>query len=93
MRDGNDQDEIGFDGVEHGLREYAHKAAPHVPLKNPPTFRRGDDFGDGGSDFPGKAPSEIATALLVELDGLLEFQKRFGMELVPHFASRRSMRR
>ena len=40
-----------------------------------------------------KPLAEIAPALLVEPDGFLEFQKGFGMERVPHFASRRSTAR
>src|SRR6266496_3028810 len=91
--DGNDEDVVGFNGVNHGIREHTHKAAPHVLLQYPPAFGRGDDFLDGRSNLVSKAFSEVAPALLVETHGLLELQCRLRMELMPHLVSRRSMRR
>lgn len=93
MNDGNDEDVIGFDGVEHGVRKDPRSTDMHILFKNPPTLRFGNDLRDGGSDFFGKALSESASAFLVELNCLREFRQRLGMELVPHFASKRSIRR
>ena len=93
MRDGDDEDVIGFNGVEHGVREYPRSAEVYILFNNAPTVRRSDNPRDCGSDFLSEPLAESTAASFVELDGFLEFQKRFGMELVPHFASRRSMRR
>ena len=93
MRDGNDEDAIGFFSVEHGVRKDPRSTDMHILFKNTPTVRRGDDFGDGGADFLNEPLAELTSTLFVELDSFLEFQERFRMERVPHFASRRSIRR
>ena len=93
VRDGDDEEVVGFDGVEHRVRKHAHEAAPHIFLLHSPPFRRSGNFPNGCPNLVGKPPAKIKPAFLVEAHGLLEFQGRFGMELVPHLASRRSMRR
>jgi len=93
VRDAYDEDVIGFDGVEHGLRKHPRSTEMNILFKNAPTLRTGNDLGDGRSDYLGEALAQCASPLFVELNGLLEFRERFRMELVPHFASRRSMRR
>jgi hypothetical protein len=90
---GDDEDVVNFDGVEHGVWKDSRSTDMHILLKNAPTLGRGDNLGDGGSDFFSEALAQGATALIVKLDGLREFQGCIGMELVPHFVSRRSMRR
>jgi hypothetical protein len=91
--DGDDEDVVGFDGVEHGVRKNAQEATPHIFLQRPPAVGRGDDLPNGCSNLAGKTFPEITPALLVKANRLLELQSRFGMELVPHLASKRSMRR
>ena len=91
--DGDDEDEINFNGVERRVRKDPCSTEVHILLENTPTSGCGSEFGDSAPDFPGEASAKSATALLVEPDSLLEFPKRLGMELMPHFASRRSMRR
>lgn len=93
VRDSENEDVFRFDGVEHGVGEDPRSTDMHIVFEITPTFRIGDDLRDGGPDFPGEALTKLAPAFFVELNGFLEFQKRFRMELVPHFASRRSMRR
>ena len=93
MRDGENEDAIGFDGVEHGVRKDPRSTESHILFKNTPAVRRGNDLRDSGSDFQSEPLSESATATFVELNSLLEFQKRVWMKRVPHFANRRAMRR
>jgi hypothetical protein len=93
VREGDDEDVIGFDGVEHGVRKNTRSTNTHVLLHYAPTVGRRDDLSDGTANFPCKALAENAPTIFIELNGFLELQKCFGMELVPHFASKRSMRR
>lgn len=93
MRDGNNEDVISFDCVKHGVRKDPRSTEAHILFKNTPTVRCSKDLRDGGPDFPGEALAKSASATFVKLNSLLEFQKRLGMELMPHFANRRSMRR
>ena len=93
VRNGDDEDVVGFDGVEHRVRKHAHEAAPDIFFQHPPAVRRGDNLPNGGLDLAREAFAEIAPSLHVKANRLLELRSRFGMERVPHLASKRSMRR
>jgi hypothetical protein len=93
MHDRDNEDVIVLDGVEHGVRENANQAAADIIFKYPPTVGCGNDSADRQPNFARKTLTEISPALFVKLDSLLELHTRFRMEFVPHFASKRSMRR
>ena len=93
VHDGDNEDVVSLDCVEHGVRKHAHSTDSDILFKNSPTFRSSDDAGDGRPNFVGKSLAQRASAWPIKLDGLLEFRSRFGMKRVPHLASRRSMRR
>ena len=93
VHDRDDEDVIGLDGVENGVREYADETTPHIGFKNPPAVGCRHDFPDGRANLLSKTPTEIAPALIVELDGLRKLQTCVRMEFVPYFASKRSIRR
>ena len=40
MHDGKNEDVIGFDGVEHTVREYVRQAAADIFVYDPPATRR-----------------------------------------------------
>jgi hypothetical protein len=70
--DGDDEDAVGFDRVEHGVRKHAHEAAPHILLQNPPAVRRGDNFPNGGQNLSCQTFPEISSAFLVKANGFLK---------------------
>jgi hypothetical protein len=93
VHDGNDEDVISLNRVEHGVREHPDPAAAHVFLQNPPAVGRSHNFGDRPTNLLCKALAQFASALPIEFGGFLEFRSRPGMKCVPHLPRRRSIRR
>ena len=93
MRDGNNKDIVPLNRVKHGVGENPNSAAAHICFEHTPALRRMEYLLYCRPHFAGETRAQGAPAILVVKDSFCELLRDLWMELVPHLASRSSMRR
>ena len=64
VHDGDDEDEVWLNGIEHQVWKHAHQTTPHIFFEHAPALRRLDDLSDGNAHFAGKALAQSRPRLL-----------------------------